>query len=82
MAHKSIMKNPSTLVTVLVSATSALVGGAVVHQLWRSGKLGPKVTPDITQTYFVGDVLPSPIPNPRRRRRRSAMSRVMLPFLA
>ncbi len=84
MAHKSIMKNPSTLVTVLVSATSALVGGAVVHQLWRSGKLG-KPDPEVVQTYFVGEVMPGVIPNPRRRRarraRRGPVARVLLPFL-
>jgi len=61
MAHRT--QNPSTLVTVLVSTVSALVGGAVVHQLWRSGKLKPKS--DYTQTYFTGTV-----ENPLRRRRR------------
>ncbi len=62
MAHKR-SKNPSTLITVLVSTVSALVGGAVVHQLWRSGKIGVGVEP--IQTVFY-----SPIQNPLRRRRR------------
>jgi hypothetical protein len=44
MAHRSNRRsNPSTMVTAIVSAVSALVGAGVVHHLWKTGKIGSGV---------------------------------------